>query len=234
MAPEQWRGAAATRRGDVYGLGGVFYTALTGERPFPADTLAGLAYAVVNATPPRASDVVPDLPDDYDRVLAAALAKDPADRFPTATALADALRAIAAGEEPELPATPAPTTDPAPVLPRRPTRTAVAAVAAAVVVVALALALVVWRPWSGGGAGTGSTPSHGAGGALRRVVCAKDLELRDQPRGAQVGLLRFGDTVTVRRRDSSQVWAYVTTSDGYGGWVLGSWLRPNCTATPTP
>jgi hypothetical protein len=45
-------------------------------------------------------------------------------------------------------------------------------------------------------------------------------------------LLRFGDTVTVRRRDPSQLWAYVSTRDGYGGWVLASWLGESCTATP--
>ncbi|MFL6072671.1 MAG: protein kinase domain-containing protein [Mycobacteriales bacterium] len=193
------RNAAATPGDDVYGLGGVLSTALTG------------------------SGAVADLPDDYGHVLATALAEDPADRFPTATALADELRVLAAGDEFGPP-------PPAPA--RRPARTAVLAVAVAVVVVA-AVALALWRPWSGGGGATGSPPSHGAGGPLRRLVCtrdAEDLELRDEPGGSQVGLLTFGDTVTVRRRDPSGGWAYVSTRDGYGGWVLGSVLRPSCPA----
>jgi serine/threonine protein kinase len=214
MAPEQWRGEPATVRGDVYGLGGVLYTALTGEPPHPGESLPELAYAVVVGAPPRARDRVPDLPPAYDEVLAAALAGDPEHRVSSAAGLAAALRAVIAGRPPALPR-------PGADRGRRRRAAAVAALLAA----AVALATLVWHPWSAHG-GTGGRP-------LRRVVCATDLELRDAPRGVQTGTLRHGDVVSVLRRDHSQRWAYVRTGDGHRGWVLGTWVRPSCPA-PTP
>jgi serine/threonine-protein kinase len=207
MAPEQWRGEPATERGDIYGLGGVFYTALTGERPYPFDSLAQLAYAATASPPPRAVDLVADLPSAYDDVIAAAMAKDPASRVRSASELAAALRTVIAGRSPSLP--------------RRPRRRLVPIASAAVVVAALGAAALVWHPW----AANGTAPRP-----LRRVVCAQDLELRDGPRGRQTGTLRHGDVVSVLHRDQSQRWAYVHTQDGRYGWVLGSWIRSACSA----
>lgn len=209
MAPEQWRGAPACARTDVYGLGGVLYTALTGALPYPHDTLPELAYAVAVAPVPRAGALVPDLPPAYDAVIAATLAKDPRDRVPTAAGLAAALRAVADGRVPDLPRRSG----------RRAVRPALRAVAAAAVLAAAAAGTLAWHPWSA--SGTDTRP-------LRRVVCAEDLELRAGPRGAQTGLLHRGDGVSVLRRDTSQNWAYVRTGDGRRGWVLGTWLRPVC------
>lgn len=208
MAPEQWSGEPATERGDVYGLGGVLYTALTGDRPYPFESLPQLAYAVAVLPPPRASDRVPDLPRAYDDVIAAALAKDPAARLRSATELAAALRAVAAGRTPELPRR------------TRRSRRLVPLGSAAVALAGVGAAALLWHPWS----------SHGsAPRPLRRVVCAQDLELRDGPRGRQTGTLRHGDVVNVVRRDTSERWAYVLTADGRRGWVLGSWIRASCT-----
>jgi serine/threonine protein kinase len=203
MAPEQWGGSPATARGDIWGLGGVLYTALTGARPYPQDSLPELAYEIAVSPPPRAADHVPGLPREYDEVIAAALAKDPQERVRSAADLAAALRAVAAGEEP--------------ALPRRSSRRR-RLVPVVVLLAGLCAAVLGWHPWT----------SHSSARPLRRVVCAQDLELRDHPRGSQTGTLRHGDVVSVLRRDDSRLWAYVRTGDGRRGWVLGNWIRETC------
>jgi serine/threonine-protein kinase len=91
ISPEQADGKTATEASDVYGLAVVAFELLTGERPFSTGNFAATARMHVEAPPPRATDRDPDLPPAVDAVLARGMAKDPADRFPTATALVDAL-----------------------------------------------------------------------------------------------------------------------------------------------
>lgn len=93
MAPEQWRGEAVTAAGDVYALGGTLYAALTGERPFAQPSLPQLAYAVATTPPPVPSRLVAAIPAALDAVVVRALAKEPAQRYPDAGALAAAIRA---------------------------------------------------------------------------------------------------------------------------------------------
>ncbi|TWP54002.1 protein kinase [Lentzea tibetensis] len=47
MAPEQWRGETVDARADVYGLGGLLFSALTASPPFTSRTLPELVYAVI-------------------------------------------------------------------------------------------------------------------------------------------------------------------------------------------
>ena len=205
LAPEQWRGSPATVRGDIWGLGGVLYTALTGARPYPQDSLPELAYAIAMSPPPRAAEHIPGLPPAYDAVIAAALAKDPDDRVRSAADLAAALRAVAGGREPALPS-------------RSPRRRRWVPVASAVALLAGLCVFLGWHPWT----------TRSSAKPMRRVVCAQDLELRADPRGAQTGTLRHGDVLSVLRRDGTERWAYVRTADGRHGWVLGTWVRPAC------
>ncbi len=93
MSPEQACGLAATHRSDVFALGAVVYRALTGSPPFTAEDMPQTLYQVVYRNPPRPSELARALPPDVDLVLAVALAKDPADRFASAPAMADALKA---------------------------------------------------------------------------------------------------------------------------------------------
>lgn len=91
LAPEQIRGETPSGAVDVYALAGVLHHCLTGGVPFPRENDAALLWAHVNAPPPAASSLRPGIPDAVDQVIARGMAKDPAERFPTAVELAQAL-----------------------------------------------------------------------------------------------------------------------------------------------
>ena len=95
MAPEQFEGGEADARADVYALGCVLYDALTGSVPYPRGTVPATMIAHLQEEPPRPSEH--GAPDGFDRVIARALAKDPADRYPSAGDLGRAAQAAAEG-----------------------------------------------------------------------------------------------------------------------------------------
>lgn len=97
IAPEQIHGGRVDARADLYSLGAVYYLCLTGKRPFHARTLAGIMdkHLHVPVRPPR--ELVPTLPAEADAVCVRLLAKDPADRFASATHLLHALHAADEG-----------------------------------------------------------------------------------------------------------------------------------------
>jgi serine/threonine-protein kinase len=93
IAPEQILAARTVdRAADIYSLGIVAYKLLTGELPFKADNPASLLFAHLQKPAPDPRDVVDDLPESVARAVLKALAKQPEDRFPSASAFAAALR----------------------------------------------------------------------------------------------------------------------------------------------
>ena len=99
-APEQAKTEEVDGRADVFSLASVAYTLLTGRAAFLAPTIPGIVHRVVYEEPDPPSRFVPGLPGDVERVLARALAKSPADRYPTAEAFAEDVEDVLAGEPP--------------------------------------------------------------------------------------------------------------------------------------
>lgn len=92
MPPEQAAGELAVdARGDLYGLGAVAFFALTGRPPFLGKSFGQVLAAHRSHPPPPLRDFRPDVPADLAAVVARCLAKDPADRFPSAVDLDRAL-----------------------------------------------------------------------------------------------------------------------------------------------
>jgi serine/threonine-protein kinase len=94
-SPEQLRGERTDARSDVYALGCVLHTALTGVPPFHRSTAEATMLAHLGEEPPSPSATA-GVPPSFDRVLRRALAKRPADRFSTAGELGRAACAAAA------------------------------------------------------------------------------------------------------------------------------------------
>lgn len=95
LAPEVIRGETAEPPADVYALGCMLYECVAGTPPFGSRPFAEAAVAHVSEEPPDPSPTRRDLPRQFWTALRHGLAKDPADRPPTAAAYALMLRVSA-------------------------------------------------------------------------------------------------------------------------------------------
>ena len=94
MAPEQFSGQGIDHRADLFACGVLLYRMLTGRRAFTGAT-EQVMYKILNDEPPAPSVVTNGLrPVGFDAVVARAMAKKPADRYPDATAMRAALQAL--------------------------------------------------------------------------------------------------------------------------------------------
>ena len=92
ISPEQVKGERhLDQRSDLYSLGVVLYEMLCGRPPFESRSQFELMMAHVNQAPAPPSSVQANVPQSLDAVVLKALAKDPADRYPSAPAFADAI-----------------------------------------------------------------------------------------------------------------------------------------------
>jgi serine/threonine-protein kinase len=91
-SPEQIRGQLTGGQCDQYSLACVAYTLLTGQVPYIRENPMAVLYAHLDAPPPVATRIRPELPAAVDAVLATALAKDPARRYGSCGEFAAALR----------------------------------------------------------------------------------------------------------------------------------------------
>ncbi len=93
MAPEQASGLPVTPATDVYSAGIVLYEMLAGKTPFGGESAVEIALQHVQMEPPP---LPPGTPRSLESVIERALAKDPADRYQSAAAMADALELASA------------------------------------------------------------------------------------------------------------------------------------------
>jgi len=100
MSPEQGKGAKMDSRTDVYSLGVMLYEMVTGRAPYEAETPLAVVLKHITEPLPLPRSIQPDLPEEVERVILRALAKEPDDRYQTAgemvRALDAAVRAAAA------------------------------------------------------------------------------------------------------------------------------------------
>jgi serine/threonine-protein kinase len=99
IAPEMWQksSTAADHRADVYSLGAIIFRLLTGQVPFPAESMLKKLEAATTAERPSLHALRPDLPPSIDEWARQALAVDPAERFSKVRAMWNAvLDALAA------------------------------------------------------------------------------------------------------------------------------------------
>lgn len=101
MSPEQLAGEPVGPASDLWSMGVLLHTCLTGERPFPSDDLGELLGAIAGAEPPRLEVLAPDVPRAVANVVRSLLRKGAADRPPHARRVVEQLRDLL--EAPALP-----------------------------------------------------------------------------------------------------------------------------------
>src|SRR3569833_2948984 len=95
MSPEQCRGAGQVdQRSDVYALGCVLFTQLTGRPPFVADGMGQLLDMHMTEAPPAPASLRPGMPPEVDALVLRCLAKNASDRFASGAELALAIGAM--------------------------------------------------------------------------------------------------------------------------------------------
>jgi len=87
MSPEQLRGKEIDARSDIFSLGVTLYECATGISAFARGTPLEVSLRVVTDTPPPPSELNPAVPPGLDRIIARAMAKDPAGRYESAESL---------------------------------------------------------------------------------------------------------------------------------------------------
>jgi len=97
MAPEQLEGKEADARTDIFAVGEVIYEMATGKPAFSGKSRASLIAAILTAEPPPITQLRPLTPPVVERIVRKCLAKDPEERWQSASDLASELNWIAEG-----------------------------------------------------------------------------------------------------------------------------------------
>lgn len=81
MSPEQLEGEQVDGRSDLFSLGAILYSLLTGFSPFQGNSATTVCFKVANREPVQVTALAPELPTELDAVISRALAKDPDQRY---------------------------------------------------------------------------------------------------------------------------------------------------------
>ena len=81
MAPEQFRGADADARTDVFAYGVIYYEVLSGVHPFYANDVSATIFRIMSLDPLPLREVFPDCPPGLESLVHRAMAKDAARRY---------------------------------------------------------------------------------------------------------------------------------------------------------
>lgn len=81
MSPEQLSGDRVDGRSDLFSLGVILYSMVSGHRPFQGNSISTVCFKLANHNPVPPSALSPDLPAALDVVIARAMAKDPEERY---------------------------------------------------------------------------------------------------------------------------------------------------------
>ncbi len=97
MSPEQIRGAKLDARSDIYSLGIVLYQMVYGKIPFRRDhdsEYIAVMYKHLESEPPPPSKFNPDIRPELEAIILKALAKNPDDRFQSATEMSELVQRV--------------------------------------------------------------------------------------------------------------------------------------------
>ena len=94
MAPEQMSGKQGDARSDLFSLGVVLYSMITGFRPFQGNSAKTVVFKVMNIEPVPVTSFQTEVSPELDAIVSRAIAKDPEDRYPSGAALARALQRL--------------------------------------------------------------------------------------------------------------------------------------------
>jgi serine/threonine-protein kinase len=98
MSPEQIQSKAIDHRSDIFSLGVLLFTLITGKMPFHGEHSASIIYSILQEDPPSIRKLRSEVPEQLENLVFKALAKDPEQRFQSAGEMGLLLEAMQSGE----------------------------------------------------------------------------------------------------------------------------------------